>query len=79
MDSISCTCPLWHLYCDCSSYPFCRNFRSVQNLPTPLKGRGLHQERWDMTRPEKLMLIGMYIAAMADVTVAVGVILLLLA
>jgi len=76
VDSISCTCPLWHLYCDCSSYPFCRKFRGIQNLSTPLKGRGLHQERWDMTRAEKFMLIGMYIAAMADVVVAVGILIL---
>jgi hypothetical protein len=31
-----------------------------------------------MTRAEKMMLIGMYIAATADVVVAIGVILLLL-
>ena len=31
-----------------------------------------------MTRAEKIMLIGMYIAATADVVVAIGVILLLL-
>ena len=77
MDSVSCTCPLWHLYCDNSAtYPFCRNFRDIQNLSTPLKGRGVHQERWVMSRAEKLMLIGMYIAATADVTVAVGVFLI---
>jgi hypothetical protein len=32
----------------------------------------------NMTRAEKMMLIGMYIAATADVVVAIGVILLLL-
>lgn len=31
-----------------------------------------------MTRPEKIMVIGMYIAASADVVVAVGVMVLLL-
>ena len=31
-----------------------------------------------MTRAEKIMLVGMYIAATADVVVAIGVILLLL-
>ena len=31
-----------------------------------------------MTRAEKIMLIGMYIAATADVVVAIGVILLLI-
>lgn len=31
-----------------------------------------------MTRAEKIMLIGMYIAATADVVVAIGVMLLLL-
>ena len=79
MDSISCTCPLWHIYCDsATSYPFCRNFRRIKNLSTPLKGRGVHQERWDMSRAEKLMLTGMYVAATADVVVAIGVFLILL-
>lgn len=80
MDSISCDCPLWHIYCDTTTYyPFCRKFRShIKNLSTPLTGRGIHQERWDMSRADKLMLTGMYIAATADVAVAIGVFLILL-
>jgi hypothetical protein len=31
-----------------------------------------------MTRPEKIMVIGMYIAASADVVVAIGIMVLLL-
>ena len=30
-----------------------------------------------MTRPERLMLVGMYIAAVADVIVAIGVIIMI--
>jgi hypothetical protein len=36
-------------------------------------------ERYEkMTRPEKVMLVGMYIAATADVIVAIGIIALLI-
>ena len=48
------------------------------------EGDSSHQREWfllgggAMTRPEKIMVIGMYIAASADVVVAVGVMVLLL-